>query len=92
MNHIKTIRIPNDLEQAMKYVSDTEKIEKSQSLRKLASMGFESYIIQRYQLGKLTLRECAKLLNLPLSEVIILMLEHGVTGNIKAQDVMNSLG
>ena len=41
---VKSMRIPDDIDQAIDYVSQTEKIEKAQSLRKLARLGFEYYV------------------------------------------------
>jgi len=35
---VKSIRIPDDIDQAINYVSQLEKIEKTQSLRKLAKI------------------------------------------------------
>ncbi|MBW2111400.1 MAG: hypothetical protein JRH00_08175 [Deltaproteobacteria bacterium] len=41
---VKSMRIPEDIDKAIAYVSRSEKIENTHSLRKLARMGFESYI------------------------------------------------
>jgi len=38
---VRSLRIPQDIEQAIEYVSKVEKTEKTQSLRKLARLGFE---------------------------------------------------
>jgi len=88
---VKSLRIPEDIEQAIDYVSRSEKIEKTGSLRKLTRMGFEVYVAKLYEEGKLTLREAAKLLHLNLMEAIDLLNERGVKGNIKAKDVMEGL-
>ena len=88
---VKSMRIPDDIDQAIDYVSQTEKIEKAQSLRKLARLGFEYYVAKEYREGRSTIREAAKLLNLPLSNVIDLLNEIGVSGNIRARDVLSSL-
>jgi len=85
------MRIPEDIDKAIVYVSRAEKIENTHSLRKLARMGFESYVTKEYKAGKITLREAADLLSLTLSETIDLLLEMGVKGNIHAGDVMRSL-
>jgi hypothetical protein len=77
--------------QAIDYVSQAEKIEKTQSLRKLARLGFESYVAKEYRESRSTIREAAKLLDLPLSNVIDLLNEMGVSGNIRARDVLSSL-
>ena len=88
---VRSMRIPEDIEQAIEYVARAEKVEKTQSLRKLARVGFESYVARAYKEGKLTLREVSSLLRLTLSDAIDLMAEMGVPGNIRARDVLASL-
>lgn len=88
---VKSIRLPEDISKAIEYVSQSEKLEKTQSLRKLARMGFEFYTAKSYERGKLSLREAAELLNLNLSETIDLFAEMGVKGNIRAKDVIENL-
>ncbi|OGQ07912.1 MAG: hypothetical protein A2026_22210 [Deltaproteobacteria bacterium RBG_19FT_COMBO_46_12] len=88
---VKSLRIPEDIDKAINYVAKSEKLEKTQSLRKLTRIGFEFYAAKSYEKGKLTLREVADLLNLTLSETIDILSEMGVKGNIKAKDVMESL-
>ncbi len=88
---VKSMRIPEDIEKAIEYTSNVEKIEKAQSLRKLARIGFEYYIAKAYRDGKITLREASVLLNLTLSETIDLLADMGVKGNIRAEDVLASL-
>jgi len=50
---VRSMRIPEDIEQAIEYVSKIEKVEKVQSLRKLARVGFESYIVRAYREGNI---------------------------------------
>jgi len=88
---VKSMRIPEDIDQAIDYVSRMEKIEKTQSIRKLARLGFEYYISKAYREGRLSLREVARLLNLTISESIDLLNEFGISGNIHARDVFSSL-
>jgi len=88
---VKSLRIPEDMDKAIEYVAKSEKLEKTQSLRKLTRIGFEYYVAKSYEGGKLTLREAAKLLNLTLSETIDLLSKMGIKGNIRAKDVMESL-
>lgn len=88
---VKSMRIPDDIDQAINYVSQLEKIEKTQSLRKLARLGFEYYVAKNYRDGRISLRNTADLLNLNLSETIDLLSEAGVKGNIRASDVFASL-
>ena len=88
---VKSMRIPEDIDQAINYVSRLEKIEKTQSLRKLARLGFEYYVAKNFRDGRISLRNAADLLNLNLSETIDLLVEAGVKGNIRASDVIASL-
>jgi predicted HTH domain antitoxin len=87
---VKSIRIPDDIDKSIEYVARLEKLEKTQSLRKLTKLGFEYYVAKSYERSKLTLRETAELLNLTLSETIDLLVEMGVKGNIRTKDVMES--
>jgi predicted HTH domain antitoxin len=87
---VRSIRIPEDIDKAIEYVARLEKLEKTQSIRKLTKLGFEFYTAKSYEKGKLTLREAAELLNLTLSETIDLLSEMGVRGNIRVKDVMES--
>ncbi len=89
--NVKSIRIPEEIERAIDYVARSEKLEKNSSLRKLTRLGFEVYVAKSYERGKLTLREAADLLNLTLSETIVLFGERGVKGNICAKDLMDGL-
>ena len=88
---VKSMRIPDDIDQAINYVSQLEKIEKTQSLRKLTRIGFEYYVAKNYKEGKITLRDASDLLKLSLSEAMDLLAEMGVKGNIRAADVYASL-
>ena len=88
---VRSMRVPEDIDRAIKYVSNAEKIENTQSLRKLARLGFELYVAKNYQNGEITLREASELLNLTASETIDLLGRMGVTGNIRSGDVLDSL-
>ena len=85
------MRVPEDIDRAIKYVSNAEKIENTQSLRKLARLGFELYVAKNYQNGQITLREASELLSLTPSETLDLLGRMGVTGNIRSSDVLASL-
>ena len=88
---VRSMRVPEDIDRAIKYVSNAEKIENTQSLRKLARLGFELYVAKNYQNGEITLREASELLTLTASETIDLLGRMGVTGNIRSSDVLASL-
>jgi predicted HTH domain antitoxin len=88
---VKSIRIPQDIEHAVDFLSRIEKIDSTQSFRKLARIGFETYIANLYQNGKLSIREVSTELGVSISEAIDMLSEKGVKGNIRATDVLQSI-
>ena len=88
---VKSIRIPQDIEHAVNFLSRIEKIDSTQSFRKLARIGFETYIANLYQNGKLSIREVSTELGVSISEAIDMLSEKGVKGNIRATDVLQSI-
>ena len=88
---VKSIRIPQDIEHAVDFLSRIEKIDSTQSFRKLARIGFETYIANLYQTGKLSIREVSAELDVSISEAIDMLTEKGVKGNIRATDVLQSM-
>lgn len=88
---VKTLRIPEDIEKAVEFVSRQEKIDQAQSFRKLAWVGFEYYPGELYRDGRIDLRDLAAMLDLTLSEVMDRRMEMGIRGDIRAADVVESL-
>ena len=87
----KSIRIPDELIDAVKLVEKKEHIEEATAIRKLMRVGFESYVADLYRRGQITLREAAKRLNLTLSETMDAFLDAGIGGNLEASDVAASI-
>ena len=87
---LKSLKLPEDIEPAIGYVAKLEKIEKSQSLRKLTHIRFECYVAKSYEQGRLTLREVSKLLKFILSETLDLLSAMEVKGNIRSSEVLES--
>lgn len=88
---VKSIRIPRDIEHAVDFLSKIEKIDSTQSFRKLARIGFETYIAKLYENGKLSIRDVSTELGISISEAIEKLSDMGVKGNIRATDVLNSV-
>ena len=87
----KSIRIPNEMVEAIGLVEKEEKIEESTAMRKLIRMGFETYVGNLYREGKITLRRASRLLRRNQIEVMDLFLDAGIKGNLDASDVLASL-
>jgi hypothetical protein len=87
----KSIRITEDMMSALEVVKKEEKIEEATAMRKLMRIGFEVYVGNLYKLGKLSVRDASRLLNMSQSETIDAFLDMGITGNLDAADVLYSL-
>lgn len=87
----RSIRIPEEILEAVKLVEEREHLEEATAIRKLMKVGFESYVTALYRRGEITLREAAKRLNMSQSEAMDLFLEAGVPGNLDASDVAASM-
>lgn len=87
----KSLRIPENMINAIKLLEKEEKIEESTAIRKLMRIGIETYVGNLYRQGRITLREAASLLNINQAEAIDLFLDLGIKGNLDASDVMVSL-
>lgn len=88
---VKSIRIPPDIERAVDFLSKIEKIDSTQSFRKLARIGFENYIAKLYENGKLSIRDVSEEFDVPISEALDMLYEMGVKGNIRAADALHSI-
>ena len=87
----KSIRIPDEMLSAIEMVERKEHIEEATAIRKLIQTGLETYAARLYRQGQLSLREFAERLGLDLVEATDVLLDHGVKGNLDADDVLHSL-
>ena len=87
----KSIRIPANMLKAIALVETREHIEESTAIRKLIRTGLETYVARLYRQGGLTLREAASRLGLDLVATMDILLDHGVKGNLDADDVLTSI-
>lgn len=61
-----------------------ENVDESTAIRQLLAIGVKDYAVQLYRMGKVTLTEAASLANATVREMIDLLFDHGVRGNIRA--------
>lgn len=88
---IKSIRMPDELMDAVEMVEKEEKVEEATAIRKLLKIGYETYVANMYRFGKLSLAEASRLLSLTQIETLELFLDKGIKGNLDTTDVMHSL-
>ena len=88
---IKSIRMSDDLLDAIALVEKEEKIEETTAVRKLIKIGYESYLSELYEVGKLSLADVARRLHVTQIEALDLLLQKGIRGNLDMSDAVHSL-
>ena len=89
--HTKSIRVPEEMLAGIKLVEDHEHIEESTAIRKLIRTGLEAYVANLYRQGEITLREASRQLNLDMVATLDMLIDHGVSGNLDASDVLSAI-
>ena len=82
MSGVKSLRIPESLLKTVRELARRERLDESTAIRKLIAMGATEYAVQLYREGKVTLREAATMADTTVREMIEILLEHGVKGNV----------
>jgi predicted HTH domain antitoxin len=80
----KSIRRPESLLDAITHVEKEEKIEETTAIRKFIKIGYETYLMDQYKVGKLTLADISRYLDINQIEALELLLKRGVKGNLDA--------
>ncbi len=83
MSNIKTIRISEKLLKVIKHRARIEGIDESTAIRQLISIGAKSYAVDLYRNGKITLKEASELVDVTVREMIDILLDRGVRGNVR---------
>lgn len=69
-----TTRVPEDLEKKIEKISHIEHLDKSTVIRRLLSNAVEEWLVDhvltQYQEGKITIGKAARLVGIPLREMI----------------------
>lgn len=82
MSAVKRLRLPESLLKTIRELARRERLDEPTAIRKLIAMGATEYAFQLYRDGKVTLREAAAMAQTTLREMIEILLEHGVRGNV----------
>lgn len=82
MSTVKSLRLPDSLLKAVRHLARRERLDESTAIRKLIGMGATGYAVGLYREGKATLREAAELAEATPREMIEILLDYGVRGNV----------
>jgi hypothetical protein len=87
----KTLRLSDHMLDAVRELGSAEHIEEATAMRKLMRMGYNLFLAEQYRAGRLTLREVARRMELPLSEALEALQRLGISGNTSSDDALASL-
>jgi len=83
MSSIKTVRISEKLLKVVKHRAKIEGVDESTAIRQLISIGAKNYAVDLYRNGKITLKEASELVDVTVREMIDILLDRGVKGNVR---------
>lgn len=87
----KALRLPDNLLDAVKFAERKEKLDEPTTIRKFLRLGAEKYVADSYSRGEISLREAAKVLDIPAREALELFGDMGISGNLDATDTLKSI-
>ena len=91
METVKSLRIPPDLLKAIRYRARRERLDESTAIRQLIALGATEYAVGFYRDGKVTLNEAAGVAGVSPREMIELLWDHGVRGNVTVDQQRKAL-
>lgn len=82
MNTVKSLRIPDNLLRVVRERARREHLDEATVIRQLLAMGVTEHAVHLYREGKATLNEAAEMASLPPREMLEVLWDHGVKGNV----------
>ncbi len=86
-----TTRVPEDLEKKIEEISHIEHLDKSTVVRRLLSNAVQEwmvdYVLTQYQQGKITIGRAARMVGVPLREMIAIASRKGIPFQYSLDDL-----
>ncbi len=82
MSAVKSLRLPEKLLQAVRQRARREHLDEATAIRQLLAMGATEYAVNLYREGRVTLGEAADLADVFPREMLEILWNRGVKGNI----------
>ena len=91
MDAVKSLRLPENLLRSARYLARRERLDESTAIRQLIALGTAEYAVRLYREGKITLNEASELASVTPREMIEILLDHGVKGNVTVSQARKAL-
>lgn len=87
----KTIHLAGDLLKGVSYRTRMEDVDEPTAIRQLLKLGVIWYAVNLYNIRKITLPEAAELSDVSLREMLDILEEHGITGNVTMKQQIKAI-
>lgn len=81
---VSGVRLPKKLRKTVHEAVRREHLDESTAIRRLVAVGATEYAVRQYREGRVTLGEAAGIAESAAREMIEILVEHGVKGNVGA--------
>ncbi|HEY8552021.1 MAG TPA: ribbon-helix-helix protein, CopG family [Thermaerobacter sp.] len=85
------VRLPEDLLKAIDRAAQREGLDRSAVLRRIVAAGLDRYVAELYAVGKISLREAADWLGVPVRVAMERLADAGAPGNVTWEDARAAL-
>nr|PZN58909.1 MAG: hypothetical protein DIU58_18460 [Sphaerobacter thermophilus] len=85
------VRLPETLVKAIDRAAQREGVDRSAVLRRIVAAGLDRYVAELYAAGKVSLREAADWLGVPVRVAMERLADAGVPGNVTWEDARAAL-
>lgn len=85
MDTVKSLRIPADLQRAIRDRAKRERLDESTATRQLLALGATEHAVRLYRDGAVTLNEAAEVAGVTPRDMMDVLADRGVRGNVTAQ-------
>lgn len=82
MTELVSVRIPDNLTTTIRELARREQLDESTTIRQRLSRGIREYACDLYREGEVSVREAASIAEVPLREMIDILEERGIKGNV----------
>ncbi len=87
----KNVRLTSDMLKGVSFKAKMEDVDENTAVRQLMKLGVMWYAANLYKMGKMTLSEAAEVSNTSVREMLDVLEEHGIKGNVSMKQQIKSL-
>lgn len=91
MDTVKSLRIPPDLLRAIRDRARRERLDESAATRQLIALGATEHAVRLFRDGRVTLGEAADVAGVSVREMLEVLWERGVRGNVTVEQQRKAL-